>query len=151
MKATVLLRLAVRSRRDLARVRLQARQMARMLGFAPLEQLEIACSAFQLALEASGRKSRSLIFELRGEQFWVREEPSETKTPPGGFTASLPRSPEFATEDIAWMTGQLNGLIEVDLLEVVKEQNEDIKRLIHALKSCRSDLERLDPAKPSAA
>ncbi|MFO0965292.1 MAG: hypothetical protein U0793_06860 [Gemmataceae bacterium] len=151
--ATQLLQCPLRTRGQVARIRFQAKRIARLLGFPLLEQMEFACRAFELALEAAqARPRRALTFNLDHDRVSICFAAAETEPAPA-LVVPLPKAPEFAVEDVRWLAQQLSGLLQVDVLDVVREQNEEIQRLSQALKCCRSDLERLgqDATKHSAA
>lgn len=151
MSKTLLLESLVRNRRDLLRLRIQGKQVARTLGFAPLDQLEIACCVFRVAADALRQECRTVRFELDGDVLTVSAS-SATSTG-GSFSRKVTGTMEFAAEDCAWMAAQLSELVDVDVPQAIADQNEECLRLIQALRQCQGELQRLERpgSSPSAA
>lgn len=158
METVSLLRTAVRSRKDVVRVLQQARQLARLLRFTPLEQVEIGCQAFALALEMVTKKTGAAIsFHLCQGSLVIESMPAEKKKqmtpvgPPWRFSKSLPGATELSREDFIWVIAQLQVLLKVNVLEVIRQQNNDLLAMLEALHCCRNDLDQLRRPEPSAA
>ena len=148
---TPLLQSPLRTRGQVARVRFQAKRIARLLGFSPLEQMEIACRVFDVALEAAkARPRRVVVFELEGDRLSVSLQGDGAAETAAALVVALPKTPEFCAEDIRWMVSQLSGLLKADFLDIVREQNEEIRRLATALRCCE-ERSGQGSATPSAA
>lgn len=156
-----LLHTPVRSRRDWVRVQQQGRQLARLLQFPLTGQIEIGCQAFALAVEAfQSRGQRVVCFHLGvgalhlGLAPRVRK-PATDPPPPVDyrFSRTLPGKTELSREDFLWVIAQVQILLKTDVMEVLKQLNEEVLTLLQALDCCRNDLDRIRQSAhhPSAA
>lgn len=161
MEIIPLLQTPLRTRKDVVRVLAQARQIAKMLRFSQVEQIEIGCAAFSLSVETFRAKKREAIcFHLVSGALMVGTVPSrntcgklEAGKPAYRIRKDIPEAAVLSRDDFVWIIAQLQILLDVDVLEVMQKQNDDLLELVKALDCCRNDLDRLRHSgpKPSAA
>lgn len=156
-----LLHTPIRSRRDWVRVQQQGRQLAKLLQFPLTGQIEIGCRAVALAVEAlQAPPKQTVCFHLGADALHLGLHPTPRKNeterlPPAAyrFSKRLPGKTELSREDFIWVIAQVQTLLRTDVLEVFKQQNEEVLALLHALDCCRNDLDRVrhSASHPSAA
>lgn len=147
MESVSLLQAAVRSRKDVVRVLHQARQLAKFLRFSPLEQVEIGCQVFALAFEISNAGSHeSVVFHLSQGSLLIGLTSAEKKDGAAAtyrFRMRMPESTEMSRDDFIWVIAQIQVLLKVDALQVIRQQNNDLLEISHALRCCRQELDEL--------
>jgi len=155
MESVSLLQTAIRSRKDAVRVLHQARQLAQFLRFNTLDQIEIGCHTFALALGiAANRAGAAVIFQLCQDSLQIGTIPALKKNAAAAIQVSrtLPESMALSRDDFIWVIAQLQLLLKVDALNVIKQQNEDLLEISQALRDCQRELHELrDTAAKSPA
>lgn len=133
-----LLKIPVRSRRDVIWVRQRARRIASLLHFEGHEQALVAAAAFAIAHQGLGVfhepcvhfqvESAALHIFVSGAQ---KDEASSTATLLH-LTKPLPRQ-EFSGADLQWIATQIPLLEPIDLFREIAQQNQELLALSHAL------------------
>lgn len=133
---------AVSKKRDILVGQLRARQLCRMLGFTPLQQARIVCQIFEVACaELHRQRSFTLSFRVQDGMLHVtcsaapsRVERLRITFPPTRrvVSLSLPQA-ELAVEDIFWALEQMAGLSKPDLFAEIRQQNNDLLRVLAEL------------------
>lgn len=135
------LTLAVRRKRDVLAARHYARQIARLLGFEPLDSIVFAAAVFELAWQAFHCKAHPLLdFSL--------EERLVVVSGGRGFQLrkALPRQTQaLAAEDLPWAMRELTRLGRIDLFEESHRQNQELLSVAHDLVQLKP------PAEPAAS
>ena len=133
MKIT-LLSLPLKRTWDIVLTRYRARQVARLLGFAPNEQAFIAAAAAEIAAEGFENTSRAgVVFEVEHLALAIRAE----RTGRLRLTRKLPLRPEFAVEDAAWILEQLERE-PFRPYDEFRRQNQELLRLLAESSSMRA-------------
>lgn len=135
--------------RDVVLARHRARQIARLLGFAPNEQALIAAAAAEIAAEAFGNaRGASVVFELVHHALQIHAERAGRLR----LKKELPHRREFAVEDAAWIIEQLERERFRPFVEF-RRQNQEMLRLLAESPSLRALPSADDEAsrKPDAA
>jgi hypothetical protein len=144
-----LVALPLRRKRDVFVARQRARQLARLLGYEPPEQVSIAAAVFELAARACAEKRRPTIrFQVSRSQLHVFCEPEASLR----LLRSLPEEARrMPLEDLAWAAQELNRQTPLDLFEEVQRQNQELLRVIQELHECRGELEQRKDRQRGAA
>jgi hypothetical protein len=127
-----ILTLKVRGKRDVLRARQRVRQIARLLGYEPLEQSWIAACAFEMARNgARSGRGASLVIYLEGSLLRMVLSGSNLQISnyrPCLF--SLPNKPSTLDRyDLPWIVDQLNRFTPLNLFEEFQQQNHEILQL----------------------
>jgi len=152
MTHTPLLLLRIRRKRDALFARGQARRVAALLGFDPLEQACVAGLVFELArqaldgagavrLEFAVERGRLVICPVGGGPRLRVEKPLP------------PRDPALPAEDLSWVVRELARWTPPNLFEEVQKQNQELLRTLRELRDCQARLAdlALKEAGPNAA
>jgi hypothetical protein len=136
-----LLTLKVRTKRDVLRARQRARQIARLLGYEPVEQSWIAASVFDMARKAMTHRA-VLRIELQPDLLRISVQSCDhesrdfqSRDHEGAIALPLPdgRSSENASSldrhDLPWIIQQLNRITPVNLFEEFHQQNLEMLHL----------------------
>lgn len=152
MDTVQLLHAPVRSRNAVVRIQQQARQLAKLLGLPRMAQMELGCRAFALGLEAFKEgKKRAVRFDLGDGTLRVGLISSRADAKPDyRLSIAVPKT-ELSREDFVWVIAQVQILLKTEPFEVIKQQNEEVLLLLHAL-ACRNAPDLARPFdEPSAA
>jgi len=141
--------LPLRRKRDIVVARQRARQVARLLGFDPAEQVSIAAAVFELAARASTEKGRVTVqFRLSGSQLQVFCEPQTSLR----LIRTLPdEARTMALEDLAWAAQELARQTPIDLFDEMRRHNQELLRLLQELHECRAELDQRKERQHGAA
>ena len=131
--AETLFRVAVGSKHDVVRARQRARQIAGMLGLAPLEQAAVAATVFYLADQArTSCVSPTLRFAVEDGHLLV----APVEAAPGHAASSLclryplpRRADALPAIDLAWIAGELDERTPLDLFAEMQRQNQELLAL----------------------
>jgi hypothetical protein len=124
-------------KRDILLARQRARQIARLLGYEPLEQSWIAASVFEMARSAlQSQHKATLDFELKGNLLAIAvscgKPPKSKKNPSRLFP--LPNNPMSQDRhDLPWIARELDRLTPFNLFEEIQQQNLEILQLSNLL------------------
>ena len=133
MKIT-LLNLPLKRTRDIVLTRHRARQIARLLGFAPNDQAFIAAAAAEIAAGAfESTRDAGVVFQVVHQALEIRAE----RTGRLRLTTKLPLRPDFAVEDVAWILEQLERE-RFRPFEEFRRQNQELLRLLAESNSFRA-------------
>ncbi len=141
--------LPLRRKRDVVVARQRARQLARMLGYDPPEQVNVAAAVFELAARAAEeRRNTTLQFQLSGTHLHVFCEPQTSLR----LLRPLPDDARrMALEDLTWAAQQLAERTPLDLFDEMRRHNQELLRVMQELLACQVELEQRKERQRSAA
>ena len=145
----------VRSCRDLVHVRHQARQIAQLLSFAPLETIRLAAAAFGIAQQAMQRLRRADVCFAQAEgRLHIFARPTQRSTAPTGelpaLNVILPDSERrLAAQDLGFVIRQAQLLAPNTLEDELAKQNQEVLFLLSLV--TESPAKAAQGANPSAA
>lgn len=129
--------LDVRNRRDLLTARSQARSIACLLQFDPHDRICIAATVFLASSHAYGAWRRHrLLFTLEDRCLQVTPaHPKRAETAPWIVRKMIPGQVSLpSSEDLAWLARQTCGEMAVNPFDEIARQNDEILRLLLALR-----------------
>src|SRR5438105_1663292 len=168
MGAHPFLTFPIRGKKDAIRARHQARLVASLLHFSPLEQVCIAAGAFAVVCQALPvLRKFALCFEIDGEQLHVyARQPSiapeeakpvnriksHTAEAPAllRLAKRLPGDQAVAEADLAWLVHNAESR-PAKLFDEVIKQNQEVLALLHEVYTLRGAESQNQPTQPSAA
>lgn len=124
---THLLSTVLNSKRDLLVARQRARQLAGLLGFAFVEQMELSAAVFEIAWNSVRRRGRTALNFVRvGNTLQVFTDDRTTV-----LERSIPDNAEaLSPEDVAWTIQQLAQCTPMNLIEEIHQQNQELLRVL---------------------
>lgn len=133
------LTLPVRNCRDLIHVRQRARQVARLLRFAPHDVMCIAAGAFVVAERAkSVLRQASVCFAMVDRQLRIFARAASSRASASSelimLSKPVPQNDQrIAADDIAWIIRQVQLLAPMSLREELSGQNQEVLELLAAV------------------
>ncbi len=137
--------ITVAKKRDILLAQIRARQLCRMLGFAPLEQARVVCLIFEMVSKRLDHGPVPLTFRVEDRHFQVVCAGPRPRAATGPRLAatqpalSIPLPPAtMAIDDIFWAMDRIRHMSSPDLFAEIHQQNNDLLRALSELQQASS-------------
>jgi hypothetical protein len=132
---------SLRRQRDLLVARVRLRQTCKLLGFGPLDQIKIACAAYETACRETARHgSLRLTVDVAGGRLRISLAglkdnglATDRPQPLAQFSAPLPGTAVLSAEDLGWVLQQLLLLDRPSLHAELRRHNQDLLYVLSQL------------------